>query len=335
MLESSFSALLVLVACLFVLQAKGSDGRIKQVLASPLSVIKWVQSQLPMQEEGRHSIVISRVVSPQTRTLFSGSFQQEIDFARPNPQNNEQIRSSDLNPQKRENSVTLDSAITTEKERTDPEKRCPGTLVQASLSLSLSVSLRGPAHASLGDGAILQSAPESHTHTTNMRNTLIALALSLLVLTASGSPAYRSRIPNGFNVPNVPAVGHSDSQGNSDSLNAFGKAFDKAGKKWTVALCQADSDGDGQTNGQELGDPCCVWATGGTPLRVSGLSDPGAKASMSDPTLWASQNCTMTSSPSTNSTSTTSISVAPSGAFSIATAAFAAGAAIATLGATY
>uniref|UniRef100_K3X0X1 Temptin Cys/Cys disulfide domain-containing protein n=1 Tax=Globisporangium ultimum (strain ATCC 200006 / CBS 805.95 / DAOM BR144) TaxID=431595 RepID=K3X0X1_GLOUD len=161
-----------------------------------------------------------------------------------------------------------------------------------------------------------------------MRNALIALVVLLLVSMASGSPAYRSRIPNGFNVPNVLAVGHSDSQGNSDSLNAFGKAFDKAGKKWTVALCQADSDGDGQTNGQELGDPCCVWATGGTPLRVSGLSDPGIKASMSDPTLWSSQNCTMTSS-STNSTISTS--AAPQRTYAIATTAFTAGLAIATL----
>jgi hypothetical protein len=28
--------------------------------------------------------------------------------------------------------------------------------------------------------------------------------------------------------------------------------------KWTQTLCLADSDGDGQSNGQELGDPCCT-----------------------------------------------------------------------------
>jgi hypothetical protein len=33
---------------------------------------------------------------------------------------------------------------------------------------------------------------------------------------------------------------------------------------WTKELCEADSDGDGQTNGQELGDPCCVWVAGQT-----------------------------------------------------------------------
>ena len=34
---------------------------------------------------------------------------------------------------------------------------------------------------------------------------------------------------------------------------------------YSKAVCQADSDGDGLTNGQELGDPTCVWSVGGTP----------------------------------------------------------------------
>lgn len=34
--------------------------------------------------------------------------------------------------------------------------------------------------------------------------------------------------------------------------------FKNAGKKWTVDLCKKDSDGDGFTNGQELGDPSCI-----------------------------------------------------------------------------
>jgi dopamine beta-monooxygenase len=28
---------------------------------------------------------------------------------------------------------------------------------------------------------------------------------------------------------------------------------------WTPELCRKDSDGDGKTNGEELGDPKCVW----------------------------------------------------------------------------
>jgi hypothetical protein len=28
-------------------------------------------------------------------------------------------------------------------------------------------------------------------------------------------------------------------------------------------VCEADSDGDGRTNGEELGDPKCQWSTNG------------------------------------------------------------------------
>jgi len=43
-------------------------------------------------------------------------------------------------------------------------------------------------------------------------------------------------------------------------LNAFGEDLKKAGFRWTEALCRMDSDGDGRTNGEELGDPCCSWS---------------------------------------------------------------------------
>lgn len=36
------------------------------------------------------------------------------------------------------------------------------------------------------------------------------------------------------------------------------QAFAAAGHKWTRELCKADSDGDGFTNGQELGDLDCT-----------------------------------------------------------------------------
>ncbi len=37
--------------------------------------------------------------------------------------------------------------------------------------------------------------------------------------------------------------------------NAFGDAFLREGREWTLRLCMSDSDGDGLTNGEELGDP--------------------------------------------------------------------------------
>ena len=47
-------------------------------------------------------------------------------------------------------------------------------------------------------------------------------------------------------------------------------------------MCCPDSDGDGYTNGEELGDPCCVWKKGGVPANVTGLSHPAL--SFSTPT---------------------------------------------------
>lgn len=48
--------------------------------------------------------------------------------------------------------------------------------------------------------------------------------------------------------------------------------------QWTRELCLHDSDGDGLTNGQELGDPCCLWNTSNdnpVGFRTSFLSHPG------------------------------------------------------------
>jgi hypothetical protein len=49
--------------------------------------------------------------------------------------------------------------------------------------------------------------------------------------------------------------------------SSFGDDFYKAGESWTKELCEMDSDEDGDTNGAELGDPCCEWKRGDTPKR--------------------------------------------------------------------
>lgn len=43
---------------------------------------------------------------------------------------------------------------------------------------------------------------------------------------------------------------------------------------WDATLCQMDSDGDGKSNGYELGDPACTWREG---LAISNppVSHPG------------------------------------------------------------
>lgn len=40
-------------------------------------------------------------------------------------------------------------------------------------------------------------------------------------------------------------------------------------------LCDSDSDGDGMTNGAELGDPDCDWVKGQTPKRTENITHPG------------------------------------------------------------
>ena len=54
---------------------------------------------------------------------------------------------------------------------------------------------------------------------------------------------------------------------------------------WTVDLCRKDSDGDGKTNGEELGDPNCIWVRGATPQILDGLSHPGETFSVQQRTL--------------------------------------------------
>jgi hypothetical protein len=85
-------------------------------------------------------------------------------------------------------------------------------------------------------------------------------------------------------------VGHVDCRGgeypdaNGNFLNPFGTAFLNAGRQWTTELCNQDSDGDGKTNGQELGDPCCVW-TPGKPSPVPAdyrISHPGHAKDVTD-----------------------------------------------------
>jgi hypothetical protein len=85
-------------------------------------------------------------------------------------------------------------------------------------------------------------------------------------------------------------VGHIDCRGGNFAdpagtiLNAFGKAFRDAGRQWTTELCFQDSDGDGKTNGEELGDPCCVWSPTSPSLVDSDyrISHPGHAEDVTD-----------------------------------------------------
>ena len=85
-----------------------------------------------------------------------------------------------------------------------------------------------------------------------------AAVLAVLATGAVAFDAYRALVPNGQSVPGSAAVGHRITTGGGP-LSAFGRDFNRLGKVWSRELCELDSDGDGLTNGDELGDPCCCW----------------------------------------------------------------------------
>ena len=86
--------------------------------------------------------------------------------------------------------------------------------------------------------------------------------LLLLLLRVSAHPHYALLLPHAHDVFHdnhlVAAIGHINFRGHG-ALNQFGKDFVLAGRKWTRELCEMDSDGDGRTNGEELGDASCEW----------------------------------------------------------------------------
>ena len=111
------------------------------------------------------------------------------------------------------------------------------------------------------------------------------LGLLCTAAVAQASRAFQDRIPNGGGVVYAgavwAAVGHVErSPATLGSLDSFGTAFKQQGNSWTSALCEADSDGDGYSNGQELGDPACTWTAGSTPARLTDISHPGKSDSV-------------------------------------------------------
>ena len=151
----------------------------------------------------------------------------------------------------------------------------------------------------IGQGDIVRETRPADRQLPSLTMAACWIAL-LFVATAAALPQYRDNIPNGAQAlaslrsPLTPSPGHSvpcppgafgclfnicngvghNSCTGGGPLNAFGTAFEAAGYAWTPALCAADSDGDGLSNGLELGDPCCVWVKGATPAGVA-LSHPG------------------------------------------------------------
>ena len=118
-----------------------------------------------------------------------------------------------------------------------------------------------------------------------MENKGPPLALAFLCVSLSHAhPSYLSDCPNlkdqYFSQWGSGAVGHDGGRSGA-SLNSFGETFRRGALKldkcavtdddddddddddhhssWGTKMCCADSDHDGLTNGEELGDPCCEW----------------------------------------------------------------------------
>ncbi|KAH9508902.1 Tyramine beta-hydroxylase [Bulinus truncatus] len=107
------------------------------------------------------------------------------------------------------------------------------------------------------------------------------LCFFLVIPTCIARHDFVKKIPNGDKVfhpckknQNWLGVGHENPNGGGDR-NVFGKAFQKQNFKWTNELCQEDTDGDGRSNGVELGDPDCVWSEGNEPANKVNITHPG------------------------------------------------------------
>ncbi|KAK7114422.1 temptin-like [Littorina saxatilis] len=107
------------------------------------------------------------------------------------------------------------------------------------------------------------------------------LCLATMVAGALGFSEFTSQIPNAARVPQPcndhamwAGVGHLAMEG-AGPTNVFGQDFNELGNRWTSDVCTRDSDGDGRTNGEELGDPDCTWTPGAEPNSTRDITHPG------------------------------------------------------------
>lgn len=120
---------------------------------------------------------------------------------------------------------------------------------------------------------------------------------------------YVAKNPNGANVPGIEAIGHTDGAGGPQKNN-YGLDFKSAGTKWTAALCTMDSDNDGQSNGLELGDPCCRWIEGADPPTfMTDISHPGDSSKTTSREMPACPSDSETPSPTVGVSATSAPSV--------------------------
>ena len=110
---------------------------------------------------------------------------------------------------------------------------------------------------------------------------LTAAAL-LVTLPALAQPDFMMSIPNGF--AHACSTCH-DTPVPAAEWNAFGTDIKDTlvdGKPDWASVCEIDSDGDGATNGEELGDSGCTWVMGDE-NPVADVFHPGDEDSVPEP----------------------------------------------------
>jgi hypothetical protein len=140
-----------------------------------------------------------------------------------------------------------------------------------------------------------------------MSHSAAALLVSFTLLLIGGAAAANDDTVRLARFPNSDRVlvnGHwwqnplrMTARGALSDENSFSAAFRDAGNVWTTNFCNEDSDGDGFTNGEELGDPDCLWFAGSSiePTRTTDISHPGLWSSVPSATYPArSQTYPMT-----------------------------------------
>lgn len=106
---------------------------------------------------------------------------------------------------------------------------------------------------------------------------MLRLITCLFLATTYAYQQDLSKLPNGNSYGLT--LGHPS--GVTRKATVMASSFYSNGLKWNKVICQADADGDGQTNGFEMGDPCCTWSIGQAPMFTTGLSDPNSATSKS------------------------------------------------------
>ena len=112
------------------------------------------------------------------------------------------------------------------------------------------------------------------------KHLFVALALLITTSSLTASEAFYfanrvSELPNnswGYASCHISLGGAGPRTMFGEDVFMFGSNGNSIVVNWS-AVCGHDSDGDGASNGNELGDPGCIWRTG-DPNHVAMITDP-------------------------------------------------------------